>query len=179
MPPPNPSRTANAGRAVPGAPRAAASAGGVRRLPPLLRRAWYGLNQAFRRRIAHLDLTPDQYTVLRNLHEAGRRGLTQTELTGRMTSDPNTIASLVERMAGGRLIQRRPDPTDRRARRLRLAAAGRRKFSDASAIASLLQTEVLGVLDGAEREAFLAVLEKLSDACRAAAEREPSSRAGA
>ena len=36
-----------------------------RRLPPLLRRSWYGLNQAFRRRIAHLDLTPDQFTVLR------------------------------------------------------------------------------------------------------------------
>ena len=33
-----------------------------RRLPLLLRRAWYGMNQAFRRRIAHLGVTPDQFT---------------------------------------------------------------------------------------------------------------------
>ena len=31
------------------------------RFPLLLRRAWYGLNQAFRRRIVHLGITPDQY----------------------------------------------------------------------------------------------------------------------
>src|SRR5262245_3477920 len=62
-----------------------------RRLPPLLRRAWYGLNQAFRRRIAALGLTPDQFTVLRTLLESG--GITQSELTHAMTSDPNTVAS--------------------------------------------------------------------------------------
>ena len=42
---------------------------GNRRLPPLLRRAWYSLNQAFRRRIAHLDITPNQFTILRWLLE--------------------------------------------------------------------------------------------------------------
>ncbi len=40
---------------------------GRRRLPVLLRRAWYGLNQAFRRRIAGMGLTPDQFTVIRTL----------------------------------------------------------------------------------------------------------------
>ena len=47
------------------------------RFPLLLRRAWYGLNQAFRRRIVHLGITPDQYTVLRNLCEKHMDGLTQ------------------------------------------------------------------------------------------------------
>ena len=41
-----------------------------RRLPILLRRAWYSLNQVFRRRIAKMDLTPDQFTVIRTLLEA-------------------------------------------------------------------------------------------------------------
>ena len=69
-----------------------------RRLPPLLRRAWYGLNQAFRRRIAHLGITPDQFTVMRTLLEGDPRGLSQRELTQSMTSDPNTVASLLHRM---------------------------------------------------------------------------------
>src|SRR2546425_1390986 len=79
-----------------------------RRLPPLLRRAWYGLNQAFRRRIAHLEITPDQFTVMRTLLEGDPQGLTQRELTHLMTSDPNTVASLLHRMEEAGLIERNP-----------------------------------------------------------------------
>src|SRR5579872_924961 len=69
-----------------------------RRLPPLLRRCWYNLNQTFRRRISHIGVTPDQFTVMRTLLEGNPKGLTQRELTDIMSSDPNTIASLLERM---------------------------------------------------------------------------------
>src|SRR5437667_4007018 len=91
-----------------------------RRLPPLLRQAWYGLNQAFRRRIAYLGLTPDQFTVLRTLLE--NEGMTQRELAQAMTSDANTVASLVERMEIAALLHRRPHGKDRRAHRLYLTA---------------------------------------------------------
>ncbi len=143
----------------------------IRRLPTLLRRAWYSLNQAFRRRIVHLDLTPDQYTVLRNLSEAGPRGVTQSGLASKMTSDPNTVASLVERMERAGLIHRQTDPDDRRARRLRLAPPGRKKFRLARSIALRLQDEVLAPLDPAENDQFLAVLERIAGACSDAAER--------
>ena len=69
-----------------------------KRLPLLLRRAWYGLNQAFRRQISHAGATPDQFTALRTLCEGDPAGLTQSELTRAMSSDPNTVASLLERM---------------------------------------------------------------------------------
>lgn len=144
----------------------------TRRLPLVLRRAWYGLNQAFRRRIVHLEVTPDQFTVLRNLSEAGATGLTQSELTQRMSSDPNTIASLVERMAASGLLRREPDAADRRARRLRLAPAGRGKFRRAREIARKLQEEVLAALPEGEHDRFLDQLGILAEACRAAAERE-------
>jgi DNA-binding MarR family transcriptional regulator len=144
----------------------------LRRLPPLLRRAWYSLNQAFRRRIAHLDLTPDQYTVLRNLHEAGSEGITQSELATNMSSDPNTVASLVDRMERAELLSRQTDPEDRRARRLRLAPAGRKKYRAARSLANTLQTEVLAPLSPPETEQFLTVLEKIAAACRKAAEKD-------
>src|SRR2546426_11399240 len=75
-----------------------------RRLPLLLRRAWYGLNQAFRRRIAHLGVTPDQFTVMRTLLE--HEGITQRQLTELMSSDPNTVASVLERMEQANLVAR-------------------------------------------------------------------------
>jgi DNA-binding MarR family transcriptional regulator len=140
-----------------------------RRLPPVLRRAWYGLNQAFRRRIAHLGITPDQFTVMRTLLEGDTRGLTQRELTQLMTSDPNTVASLLGRMEPLSLVERTPHETDRRAHRIRLRADGRKKYEAARIIAVELQMEVLSVLRQNDREQFLENLARVADACRAAA----------
>jgi DNA-binding MarR family transcriptional regulator len=142
-----------------------------RSLPVLLRRAWYSLNQAFRRRIAHLDLTPDQYTVLRTLHEAGVAGLNQRALTELMSSDPNTVASLLDRMDGSGWIRRPPDPNDRRARRVQLRPEGAAKFRAARAVALGLQAEVLGVLDRRGRAALLNALARVADAAHVAAGR--------
>ena len=142
-----------------------------RRLPPLLRRAWYGLNQAFRRRIAHLGITPDQFTVLRSLLE--HAGLTQRELTQLMTSDPNTIASLLERMEKAGLLLRKPHEKDRRAYRIHLQAAGKRKYEAAREVALALQSEVLGVLPANRREEFLSHLALVADACLASATASP------
>jgi DNA-binding MarR family transcriptional regulator len=144
-----------------------------RRLPPLLRRAWYSLNQAFRRRIAPLGITPDQFTVMRTLLES--EGLTQRELTQRMSSDPNTVASLVERMEAAGLLERRPHEKDRRAHRLRLLPVGQRKYQAARKIAIALQSEVLGALPEDRREQFLEHLDLVAEACRAAAEESPRS----
>jgi DNA-binding MarR family transcriptional regulator len=142
-----------------------------RRLPILLRHAWYGLNQAFRRRIADLGITPDQFTVMRTLLESGE--ITQRALTELMGSDPNTVASLLERMEKAGLVERKPHEKDRRAHRLCLLAAGARKYQAAREIAIALQTEVLNALPESKREEFLEHLANLADACRVAAEQSP------
>ena len=141
-----------------------------RRLPPLLRRAWYGLNQAFRRRIMYLEINPDQVTALRILGEAEGKGLSQRELTELMSSDPNTVASLVERMESNGLIQRKPHEKDRRAHRIKLLAKGRRTYATAREIAVELQKEILSSLPAERREMFLEDLTLVADACRGVAE---------
>ena len=144
-----------------------------RRLPILLRRAWYSLNQAFRRRIVHAGVTPDQFTVMRTLFEGDANGLTQRVLADLMSSDPNTIASLLERMESAGLVDRRPHEQDRRARRIRLKPAGKRKYEEVRLIAVALQTEVLKALPEAKREEFLAHLARVADDCRVAADNSP------
>ncbi len=146
-----------------------------RRLPPLLRRAWYGLNQAFRRRIAHTGVTPDQFTALRTLLEGAPEGITQRDLTQAMSSDPNTVASLLERMEEAGWVERRPHERDRRAYRIRILAAGRKKYEVVRDQAVALQAEVLEGLPEAHREQFLAQLELVSAACRRAADEAPRS----
>ena len=147
-----------------------------RRLPPLLRRSWYGLNQAFRRRIAHTGVTPDQFTAMRTLIEGDPAGLTQRDLTLAMSSDPNTVASLLERMEDAGWVERKAHERDRRAYRIRLLEPGRARFEQVRDLAIDLQSDVLGVLPEAERESFLAQLDLVATACRKAAEDAPRSR---
>lgn len=139
-----------------------------RRLPPLLRRAWYGLNQAFRQRSVHLGITPDQFSILRWLSEGDPAGLTQREITRLMASDPNTITSTLARMEKAGLVSRQPHEADKRANRVKLLPEGKTVFVQAQAIALALQAEVLESVPLERREAFLADLETLANACAAA-----------
>ncbi|HZV34977.1 MAG TPA: MarR family transcriptional regulator, partial [Verrucomicrobiae bacterium] len=144
---------------------------GRRRLPALLRRCWFNLNQTFRRRIAHTGVTPDQFTVMRTLLEGDPKGMTQREMTDLMSSDPNTIAALLERMEKNGLVERKPHEQDRRAYRISLKPVGRKKYDEVREIALTLQMEVLSVLPAEKQEEFLKHLEWVSDACRLAAEK--------
>lgn len=148
-----------------------------RRLPVLLRHSWYALNQAFRRRIASSGLTPDQFTVLRNLYE--KPGLTQRELCARMASDPNTVAALTARMESEGWIRRTSCNKDRRANRLRLLPAGTRKFLAVKGVALKLQEEVSGSFNPEQLEVFLENLSRLAGACHTALRHSPSGTASA
>ncbi len=139
-----------------------------RRLPPLLRLAWYSLNQAFRRRIHHLGVTPDQFTILRWLTECDPEWPTQRELGAMMASDPNTITSLLRRMEAAQIVVRQPHETDRRANRIQITAAGKRIYMKARQIAVDLQTEVLRPLSQTKRDEFFELLDQVAQSCRQA-----------
>jgi len=142
-----------------------------RRLPLLLRRSWFSLNQAFRRRIVGSKITPDQFSLMRTLIEAPPRGNTQKDLMVALCSDPNTVAALLGRMERAGLVERRPHESDRRAHRVRLSRRGRREYQRLREIAISLQAEVLACLPLPERERFLAHLQLIADACADANQR--------
>jgi DNA-binding MarR family transcriptional regulator len=110
---------------------------------------------------------------MRTLLEAEPRGLTQQELTERMASDANTVASLVRRMEEAKLLLRRPHERDGRANLLKPRSTGRRQFAQARLVATQLQTEVLRSLPESERERSLELLALIADACQQAAEVSP------
>ena len=147
----------------------------VRRLPPLMRRAWYSLNQAFRQRITHLRITPDQFSILRWLTEGDPAGLTQRQISDLMASDPNTITSTLTRMETAGLIVREKHEKDKRAHRVRVLAEGKKAFKAAQKIAIVLQQQILGALPEDRREQFLQDLEVVGESCLAALEK-PSCR---
>ena len=150
-----------------------------KRLPVLLRRAWYALNQAFRQRVAHVGLTPDQFSILRWLSEGDPQGLTQRTLTDLMASDPNTITSTLARMEKTGLIVRVPHEQDRRANRVKIQPAGRKAFEKARKIAIELQDGVLAALPAGRRVKFFEELELIAESCAAMLEKPAPKNAAA
>ena len=149
--------------------RAPSSPKSARRLPILLRQAWFSLNQTFRRRLASAGMTTDQYTALRTLVEHEPGGLRQSDLARLIASDPNTIAALVERMVSLGWLARVHHERDGRAYRLRVLAEGRAQFKRARKTALALQSEILAQWSDRKREQFLKDLAWVADRCRAAA----------
>lgn len=141
------------------------SASPPRRLPPLLRSAWFGLNQTFRRRIAYLGLTPNQYTVLRWLTENQPSGLTQRDLTTLMASDPNTIVATLQRMEAAGWIARQIHPADRRKHQIHIRPPGSRIYAKARVHALALQADVLALIPPADQPQFLEHLARIAAYC--------------
>lgn len=126
------------------------------------------LNYTFMRRLADLNLTPDQYVALRWLVEAtdaGLPGLSQVEIVERMTSDPNTIAAMMRRMENAGLVARIPDPADKRRRIVSPTSSGTELFNLACARARELEKQALRGLSSEEKRRFLTNLTAISTAC--------------
>src|SRR5580658_9008735 len=74
-------------------------------------------------RAAQFGMTRAQWAVLVRLDRS--EGLNQSELAETLDLQPITLTRLLDKLCDSGLIERRPDPDDRRAKRLFLTAAAR------------------------------------------------------
>jgi MarR family transcriptional regulator, transcriptional regulator for hemolysin len=72
---------------------------------------------------AQFGMTRAQWAVLVRLDRS--EGLNQSELAEMLDLQPITLTRLLDKLCDSGLIERRPDPADRRAKRLFLTAAAR------------------------------------------------------
>ena len=80
-----------------------------------------------------------------------------------------TMTVLVDRLERNGLVDRRPDPTDRRAVLVEITDSGRELLAQLSAARTTVVADALGTLDSADREsltAALPALERLEEALR-------------
>lgn len=126
----------------------------------LLRRAHQRHTAIFQETIGEIQLTPLQFAALVKLRDPG--GVSQNHL-GRLTAmDAATMQGVIRRLLARGLIERRPDPDDRRRLQLRLSGVGRALVEDSIATANTITELTLEPLDAAERRTFLELLRRLS-----------------
>ena len=125
----------------------------------LLRRAHQRHTALFQQGVGKLQLTPTQFAALVKVRELGQ--VSQNQL-GRLTAmDPATIQGVIQRLEARKLIERRPDPADRRCAILRLTASGQAILVEATGRGHGVIEATLAPLAAAERQAFLALLRKI------------------
>jgi len=90
-------------------------------------------------------------------------GVSQARLAELAEVDPMTMVRILDRMEAEGLLERRPDPADRRARCLYLTAKAKPILSEIWRLSEEIRAELFAGVSKAEREQFMDVLERLYD----------------
>jgi MarR family transcriptional regulator, transcriptional regulator for hemolysin len=98
-------------------------------------------------RAAQFGITRAQWAVLVRLDRS--EGLNQSGLAEMLDLQPITLTRLLDKLCDGGLIERRPDPDDRRAKRLFLTSAARPLLEQ---LGSLGENTMAGALEGVAPE---------------------------
>ena len=101
-------------------------------------------------------LTRAQGVILVRLER--QSGLSQNEMAAICEVEPITVGRLVDRLEARGLIERRPDPSDRRVRRLHLLPAARPVLADIQAYKAELTDMLTAGLQAGAMEAMVDVL---------------------
>lgn len=111
---------------------------------------------------AGVDLTSVQFAALSTVR--AHPGIDQATLAGLIAYDRVTIGGVVDRLVAKGLVSREIHPRDRRARVLKLTAAGEETLEQALPAVHAVQADILEGLPAGDREVFVALLRKAADA---------------
>ena len=113
----------------------------------------------FEQRATAISLTLTQCKALVQLNK--NEGISQVRLAELTDVEPMTMVRILDRMESDKLIERRPDPVDRRARCLYLTDKGRPLVDEIWHLAELTRAEMFAGISHGDREVFIRVLEQL------------------
>ncbi|WP_075290309.1 MarR family winged helix-turn-helix transcriptional regulator [Pararhizobium arenae] len=119
------------------------------------------LRVLFDARVKETGLTLSRARVLFTLLR--RDGLNQRELAEDLGIETPTIVRLLDGMESQDFVERRPEATDRRAKRIHLTNHGRRSAEEIEELARQIRVEVMEGIEPAEKKVALKVINKIVD----------------
>ena len=121
----------------------------------------HALRRAFDRRAATLGITRAQWKVLFRLQR--QPGLRQVELADILDVEPITLCRIVDRLEEAGWVERRRDPSDRRAWRLEVTEQAQPLIAKLRALADELMGVAFAGLSEPELELMRTKLTKIRD----------------
>src|ERR1700692_3852101 len=114
--------------------------------------------QRFEVRAREISMTLPQCKVLARLEK--NEGVSQARLAELAEVDAMTMVRILDRMEADELLERRPDPADRRARCLYLTAKAKPILGEIWRLSDETREELFAGVGKADREVFMSVLER-------------------
>ena len=115
----------------------------------------------FAERLKAIKLTPSDAGILRYLRM--KSGLSQQELAGHLSIHPSRLVALLDDLEERGLVERKPNPDDRRLYSLHLTDAGLKTLEQIGKAAREHQEALLAALNLEERETLGALLLRVAD----------------
>jgi Transcriptional regulators len=118
----------------------------------------------FERHAEEVSLTLTQCKVL--VYLSKNEGASQARLCELTEVEPMMMVRILDRMEADKLLERRQDPDDRRARQLYLTRKSAVLLEQIDRISEITRNEIFAGVNKADREAFMKVLEHVhANAC--------------
>jgi DNA-binding MarR family transcriptional regulator len=118
-------------------------------------------SKRFAERIAEADLNPPLFRVLNLI--AAAEGRSQQAIAAAIEIPPSRMVALVDEAEQRGLVERRPEPKDRRVRALFLTAEGKSCLARGREIATQHEKELTGGMKAADRKLLVDLLQKIVD----------------
>ncbi|HEX4108576.1 MAG TPA: MarR family transcriptional regulator [Solirubrobacteraceae bacterium] len=115
----------------------------------------------FRAALEPLELAPRQFAVLRSV--VAEPGQSQQALCARANIPASRMVAVIDRLEERGLLERRQNPSDRRARAVYITPRGGETFGQAVQLAASFEQRVCAGLSAAEREELIDTLLGLSE----------------
>ena len=115
----------------------------------------------FAERLKVLDLAPSDAGILRLLRISA--GLSQQELSSRLGLHPSRLVAILDNLEKRELLERRPNPEDRRLYSLHLARGGEEVLEKIGKLAREHQEALLASLSREERQMLGTLLLRIAD----------------
>ena len=121
----------------------------------------HAMRKAFDRRASALGVTRAQWKVLFRLSR--EPGLRQIELADMLDIEPITLSRIIDRLAEAELVERQPDPADRRAWRLHVTGRAQPLVEKLRRLADELFAEAFAGIDPKDMENVRRVLARVRE----------------
>jgi DNA-binding MarR family transcriptional regulator len=115
----------------------------------------------FGERLTALELTPPDAGILRLLRVAA--GISQQELSTRLQIHPSRLVAILDNLEKRKLVERKPNPNDRRLYSLHLTKNGGEILERIGRVAREHQDALLVALSSDEREQLTGLLHRIAD----------------
>src|SRR5438105_144680 len=121
----------------------------------------YTVSRRFHDVLVPLELEPSEFAVLRAVGVA--EGQSQQALAEHLHISPSHMVSIIDELERRKLVERKPQSSDRRVRTLHLTSTGRKHLTQAIEVATQYEQLITKPLTAKERTELLRMLGRIAD----------------